>query len=176
MPFRSHLAAAAALVVVLVASGCDSNSSNSALRELDGTYEVTTLTFDPQPPALDDVDVLARVNTSATRLEIFGQDGQVLFRTRFNTDSGSRLTEMTATATRGRVTFASVTVDDESELSDLLLPRQFTLTFDAGAPADLSGDIQLTSVDLAAFDPEQYSGLGPVNGLLRIRLTPVAGG
>ena len=168
MPFRSHLAAAAALVVVLVASGCDSNSSNSALRELDGTYTVAQLLFDPAPQVLPDVDVLARLNTSATRLEIFGEDGQVLFRTRFADASGSRLTEMTAAATRGRATLTAVTVDDESELADLLLPRQIVLTYSATDPSDLTGEPFLTNVDLAAFDP-QYNGLGPVNGTLRIR-------
>ncbi|HEX8386906.1 MAG TPA: hypothetical protein VF576_12025 [Rubricoccaceae bacterium] len=175
MPFRSRLTPLAALSAVLALAGCDSNSSNSALDALDGTYSVAELTFDPQPGALDDVDVNARLRASATRLQIFGDDGDVLFQSQFDDASGSRRTNLTATATRGRVSFTAVTVQDEQELADLFLPRQFTLTYNAESRAsDLSGTISLNDVDLESFDPEQYGGLPPVDGTLRVRFTPVA--
>lgn len=175
MPLRFRLAPAVALVAVLAFSGCDSNSSNNALRDLDGSYTVSQLIFIPDAAALDTVDVGARLNTSVTRLEIFGEDGQVLFRNRFNDASASRLTELTATATRGRATFTAVTVEDEAELDDLFLPRVFTLLYNADNPRGLTGELRLLDVDLEAFDPELYGGLDPVDGTLEISLSRTSG-
>jgi hypothetical protein len=174
MPLRSPLATVVALAVVAL-SGCDSNSSNSALRDLDGSYAVSQLIFIPDAAALDTVDVGARLNTSVTRLEIFGEDGQVLFRNRFNDASASRLTELTATASRGRATFTAATVEDEAELDDLFLPRVFTLLYNSDNPRGLTGELRLLNVDLEAFDPDLYAGLEPVDGTLELSLSRTTG-
>lgn len=168
MTLRSRLATVVALASVVALAGCDSNSSNNALEDLDGTYTIAELVFTPDPSALDDVDVGTRLR-STSRLQIFGGDGDVLLQSQFNDASASSRTDLTATATRGRVTFTAATDMDEQELDDLFLPRQFSLEYSADNPRDLSGNIRLTNVDLEAFDPEVYSGLPPVDGILRVR-------
>ena len=163
MPLRFP---ALALVLVVALAGCDSNGSTSALRELDGTYTVAQLTFDPQAGGLADADVGARLDAQ-TSFDIFSGNNTVLFTI---SRSGSRsLATLDATATRSRATFTA-RAGSEDELAALLLPRTFSLTFDPAAPRTLTGEINLTNVDLEAFDPAQYAGLRAVAGTLRIRL------
>ena len=166
--------ASALLVAAAALAGCDSTRSNTALDELDGRYVVTQLAFDPVTASLPDADVAARLTPSATGLQVFGGDGSALLQSQFATSGGSRRTDLEATATRGRVTFTAVTADDERELADLFLPRQFTLSYDPAAPRTLTGEIQRTGVNLEAFDAAIYQQQRSNSGTLRIRLERAA--
>lgn len=162
MPFRL-----ACLALVLAAlAGCDSNSSTSALRDLDGTYTVAQLLFDPGAASLADADVGARLDAQ-TSFDIFSGNSTVLFT--ISRGGARSLSTLDAAATRGRATFTA-RAGSEDELAELLLPRTFTLSFDPASSRTLTGEIALTNVNLEAFDPAQYSGLRAVNGTLRIRL------
>ncbi|HEX8298438.1 MAG TPA: hypothetical protein VF594_04690 [Rubricoccaceae bacterium] len=157
---------ALALALLVVFAGCDSNSSTSALRDLDGTYTVAQLVFDPGAASLADADVGARLDNQ-TSFDIFSGNSTVLFT--IGRDGSRSLATLDATATRGRATFTA-RAGSEDELAELLLPRTFTLTFDPSSSRTLTGEINLTGVNLEAFDPAQYSGLRSVSGTLRIRL------
>lgn len=161
MPFRF-----AALVAVLLLAGCDSSGSTNALRELDGTYSVAELVFDPTAASLEDANVGARLDAQ-TSFDIFSGNETVQF---IISRGGVRsLVTLDATATRGRATFTA-RAGSETELGALLLPRTFGLTFDPASPRTLTGDIPLANVNLEQFDPSQYQGLRAVSGTLRIRL------
>lgn len=158
------------LLLTLVAfSGCDTNNPGRALDDLDGSYRVAELLFDPSAASLQDADVAARLS-SDTQLEIFGRDGDAELTSRLETESGRTRTSLRATATRGRVTLEAIEVGDETELRRLLLPRTFSLTYDASNPNTLTATIGQTGVDLQAFDSQAYQGLRDVSGTLRIRL------
>ena len=166
MRFRS---AALALVVALTGSvlaGCDSSGPTGALRDLDGTYSVGELVFDPVTASLPDADVAARLD-GQTSFDIFSGNGTVQF---VISRSGVRsLATLDATATRGRVTFTA-RAGSEAELSALFLPRTFSLTYDPASPRTLTGQIPLNNVNLEQFDPGLYQQQRAVSGTLRIRL------
>ena len=161
-----------ALLAALAITGCDSDGSTRILDDLDGTYEITELVFDPVTASLPDADVGALLDSNETSLQIFGGDGTVQL---ISSRDGQRtLTTLDATATRGRVTLTAQpgdNGDNEAELRTLFLPRQFTLTYDPDSPRTLSGDIQQSDIDLQAFDPDLYQDQRAVRGTLRIRLS-----
>jgi hypothetical protein len=167
MPLRSRLLAGL-FVTLLAATGCDSNNPGSSLRDLDGTYSLDELIFDPQAGGLADADVGARLNLGAAQLQIFGADGDATLVTAFS-GQGSRRTDLTATASRGRLTLSAVGTTDQDELADLLLPPTFSLAYDTGNT--LTGTVSRTNVNLDAFDRDQYAGLTSVAGTLRIRFS-----
>ena len=163
MPFRL-----ACLALAIAAhAGCDSNGPTSALRELDGTYSVAELVFDPVTASLPDADVGARLDAQ-TSFDIFSGNSTVLF-TIGRGAAGRSLATLDVTATRGRATFTART-GNEDELAALFLPRTFSLTYDPASPRTLTGELALTDVDLQAFDPQQYQDQRAVRGTLRIRL------
>ncbi len=171
MTFR--LSALAAVFALAALAGCDSNGSTNALRDLDGTYTVAELIFDPVAAGLENADAATRLDADATRFEIFAGSESA----RFIVSRDRIRTELTfdATATRGRATFTSRTgTATDAQFAALLLPRQFTLTFDPESPRTLTGSIPLQNVNLEAFDATQYQGLRAVSGTLRIRLDRAA--
>ena len=170
MPRFSALAAVLALVAL---AGCDSNGSTSALRDLDGTYTVGELVFDPDAGSLADADVGARLDASATTFDVFSGSESA----RFVVSRERVRTELTfdAAATRGRATFTARTGSNtDAEFANLLLPRQFSLTYDPASPRTLTGSLPLQNVNLEAYDATQYRGLRAVSGTLRIRLDRAA--
>lgn len=168
-----RLSILAAAVVLAALAGCDSNGSTNALRDLDGTYTVGELVFDPVTASLPDADVAARLDPTATRFDIFSGNGSVQFVV--SRDGIRSLLTFDATATRGRVTFTSrAGTSSDAEFAALLLPRQFTLTFDPESPRTLTGSIPLQNVNLEAFDPALYQQQRAVSGTLRIRLDRAA--
>ena len=174
MPRLLRLAPALALSVFAL-SGCDTTSSNSALEDIDGTYTVAELVFDPDARDLVNADIGARLDAAATRLVVFGDDEEALLTTQL-AGEGSRRTDLRVSATRGRVTFEAITEEDRTDLGRLFLPAQFTLLYDTTTPLDLASEPSTTTtVDLNAFDPVAYSGLTAVPGKFRIRFTPVSG-
>ena len=162
MPFR--LACLAFAFAAL--AGCDSNGPTSALRELDGTYSVAEIVFDPVTASLPDANVGARLDAQ-TSFDIFSGNSTVLFT--ISRGGFRSLATLDAAATRGRATFTART-GNEDELAALFLPRTFSLTYDPASPRTLTGELTLTDVDLQAFDPQQYQDQRAVRGTLRIRL------
>lgn len=165
MPLRFRLAA---LLAVLAVAGCDSNNPGRDLAALDGSYALGELVFVPSATALETADVGARLDPNSTDLRIYAGDGDATLVTRFS-GQGTRRTDLTATASRGRVTLAARTAEDQRELQDLLLPSSFNLSYDAGNANTLSGNISLSGIDLQAFDPQRYQGLRSESGTLRVR-------
>ena len=160
--------ASLALALVLLA-GCDSNNPGSELRDLDGSYALEFLEFDPDAASLANADVTARLDLDATDLTIYGRDGEATLVARFTDGSGTQRTDLTAAASRGRLTLTALGADDADELAELLLPNSFQLTYNASGISTLETNISLAGVNLDAFDREQYAGLTSVAGTLRVR-------
>ena len=100
MPFRL-----ACLVLAFAAlAGCDSNGPTSALRELDGTYSVAELVFDPVTASLPDANVGARLDAQ-TSFDIFSGNSTVLFT--ISRGGARSLATLDVAATRGRATFTA---------------------------------------------------------------------
>ena len=169
MPLCSRCALLGLFLALVAFTGCDTNNPGRALDDLDGSYSVAELLFDPGAAGLQDADVAARLS-SDTQLEVFGRDGDAELTSRFGTETGRTRTSLRATATRGRVTFEAIQVDDEAELRRLLLPRTFTLSYSPDSPNSLTATLTQSGVDLQAFDSQVYQGLRSVDGTLRIRL------
>ena len=172
MPTCPRCALLALAVAVLAFAGCDTNNPGSGLEEVQGTYAVLELTFDPTEPAvLDDVDVLADLEPG-TRVEIFG-DGNALVR--FEPVGGfSQLVTGTARATSRTVTVTARSDDDADKLQQVLLPPSFSLNRDESDSNRLSADILLSNVDLEAYNPADYGGLDRVRGRLTVTLDRVS--
>ena len=167
-----RLSALAAVLALVALAGCDSNGSTNALRDLDGTYTVGELLFDPNAPALADADVAAGLDAQ-TRFDILSGSGVVQF---VVSRQGIRsLVTLDAVATRGRATFtARSDAATAAELPRLLLPRQFVLSYNPDAPGALTGTVSLQNVNLENLDPVFYRGQTDVSGTLRIRLDRTA--
>ncbi len=170
MPTCPRCALLALAIAFAAFSGCDSNNPGSDLESLQGQYTFATLLFDPTTQALPDVDVAARLNETATTLEIFGNDDVALLRIRFNGETGSRRVDLQVTASRGRITFEALTAEDEEDLRALLLPRSFSLEYNETNPASISADLFREGVNLELFDPAQYQDQTAVRGTLTVRL------
>lgn len=171
MPTCPRCVFLALALAVIAFSGCDTNNPGSSLDEVQGTYTVLALSFDPtEPQALSDIDVLADLEPG-TRIEIFG-DGNALVR--FEPVGGfSQLATGTARATSRSVTITARTDADADKLAQVLLPSSFTLNRDEVDPNSLSSDVLLSDVNLEAYDPAQFGGLDRVDGRLRITLDRV---
>ena len=168
MPTCPRCAFPALAVAFLAFTGCDSNGATRDLELVEGAYEVAELSFQPNATSIAPVDLAADLDLTVTRLQIFGADTEALFVTKFR-DSGSRRTNLTVSASRGRASFRGLTPDDEAELADVFLPSQFDLTYDQSRPGRLEGTFSQT-VNLEAFDAQRYSGLRSVPGRLMVRL------
>lgn len=162
--------ASLALALVLLA-GCDSNNPGSALRDLDGSYVLEELVFDPNAGGLVNADVGARLDLAATQITIYGRDGEAQLVSRFTDGSGTQRTDLIASASRGRLTLSARTNVDAEELAELLLPNSFSLTYNASSISTLEGSFTLSGVNLDAFDRATYSGLTSVDGTMRVRFS-----
>lgn len=172
MPICPRCALLAFVLTFFAFAGCDTNNPGSSLEEVQGTYAVVALSFDPtEPQAIADIDVLSEVEGN-TRIEIFG-DGNATVR--FEPLGGaSQFVVGTARATSRTVTFTSRTDRDAEKLESILLPPSFSLNRDEIDDTRLSADVLLNDVNLQAFDPGQYGGLTDVRGRLTIELNRIA--
>ena len=172
MPTCPRCAFLALILAFFAFAGCDTNNPGSSLEEVQGTYSVVALSFDPaEPQALADIDVLDDVE-SGTRIEVFG-DGTATVR--FEPLNGaSQFVVGTARATSRTVTFTSRSDSDADKLARILLPPSFSLNRDEVDATRLSADVLLNDVDLQTYDPGQYGGLTSVRGRLTIELDRVA--
>ena len=160
-----------ALLALLAAAGCDSNSSNSSLRDIAGRYQIAELEF--VSSGVQPANVAENLVANETSLVIYGDDDLALLTTQ-RVGEGSRRTDLRVTARRGIVTFTGETAEDKDEMRRLLLPDPFSLQFNADSPRDLSsaGDGIPATANLNQYDPSRYnSGLTAVPGTLRIRLS-----
>ena len=144
----------AALALLLVTAGCDSGDDD--LSRVEGSYGLETLTFDPSTTGLDDADVAARLDLTATAVEIFSDGDPSLLRVRYLDNTGSRRVNLRTTVSGDRVRFEAVEDDDREDLAALLLPSTFTLEFAGDNPRVLEGTFSVTGVNLEAFDPTLY--------------------
>src|SRR5690606_22100019 len=115
MPYcpRCTLAAVALLAVAFL-GGCDTNNPGASLSEVDGTYSFTSLLFNPNTAGLPDADVLARLDSADTLMEIFSDgDAEIVYR--FEGEGRVRVLGA-ASATRSTVTF---TASGEPEAQEL---------------------------------------------------------
>lgn len=166
MTLRSRIALAL-LVVALV--GCDSNGDADNLRRLEGIYTLDTLIFDPATQALPDANVGAQLDLAATRLEIFGDDNEALFRVQFRDGRGSRRINLLIDPASTRASLEAITEDDRDDLADLFLPPEFTLAYEGETPRQLEATISLTGINLEAFDPSTYQDQRSNRGTLTVR-------
>ncbi|HLA62827.1 MAG TPA: hypothetical protein VK610_00250 [Rhodothermales bacterium] len=155
-----------AVATFLASAGCDTNNGGNSLRDVQGTYLFTELLFDPAAPALAEADVLTRIDEEETEVRLFS-DGDALFLVQFD-DNTSLRADGTVSATNSSVRLVAVTPDDAEELGRLLL--QPTNVFARGGSGDVLTASMSVTVDLAAYDPENYPGLNAVSGTLSIRL------
>ena len=168
MPTCPRCALLAVALAALAFTGCDSNNPGADLDLIDGTYAVAELTFTPNGSGVAPVDIAANLD-GTTRLEVFGGDAEALFVFRFVDRGLSYRSDLTAAASRGRASFQAEMEDDAQNLARLLLPTQFSLTYDEGNGSRLSGSFNLTA-NLQAYDPQAYQGVTAVPGRLTIRL------
>lgn len=172
MPASLRLPRLAALALSLaLLAGCDSNNSGSALRDLDGSYALEELLFDPTAGALENADVTERLDLPNSQLTIYGRDGEAQLVVRFTDGSGTQRTDLLASASRGRLTLSARSNVDAEELADLLLPNSFQLSYNASSISTLESNFAASGVNLDAFDRELYAGLTSVDGTMRVRFT-----
>jgi len=157
-----------ALVLFLLAfgTGCDTSNPSTSLADLDGTYSITELRFDPNTSGLPDADVVARLDSAESFVEIFG-DGDSEIRYQFIGESRQRI-QMTASASVSTVQLSALTETDALQLTDLLLPSQLVLQRDGVSDQRLNASIPTAGVNLEAFDPTLYQEQRSVNGTLHI--------
>jgi hypothetical protein len=159
-----------ALLAAALLGGCDTENPTTPLEEVEGVYAFTELRFDTQASAIDDADVLARLDSARSNVEIFG-NGPALIRFKLD-DEPSQRADASTTATPSVVRLTAVTEQDAAVLSQILLPP--TMTFSRDEDGDgLSGEFFQPAVDLEAFDPDAYGGLPPVAGTLYVTLERV---
>jgi hypothetical protein len=162
MRFRRALLPLAALALF---AGCDTNNSGGFVNDLAGTYAFTELRFVPSASAIDPANVLARLDTALTDVEV-DSEGRAFF---FLRESGTTLiAETFVTATSSSATFRARTATDIERLVRYLLPSVLRVDHDGGVNA-LNGSPSLR-VNLQAFDPQAYQGLTDVPGTLFVRL------
>lgn len=158
-------------LLVFAATGlaaCDTGGGGGIDEsDVDGVYTITGLTFDPQPSALSNVDVKARIGP-ASSLTLASNTESYVLNFRFLNDTGQYLLSgRYSTSSRNRVVIDFG--DRATDRRRLLLPREITFTFDE-TTGTLTADQTLTNVDLATYDPDQYGGLNAVDGRLLFTL------
>lgn len=165
MPHRPLLLLAA---FALLATGCDSDGGDTDLERIQGRYALDLLSFDPATQALPDADVGSRLDADNTELQVFGDgDAQMVV---FPAGGGaSRLIRLRVEATSRRATFEAFTEDDREDLARYLLPPEFSLSYEGDRPNVLEASINLTGVDLEAFDPGTYQDQRSNRGTLNVR-------
>jgi hypothetical protein len=147
---------AAALVVMLAACGDDGPSAPQVLdlQEVQGLYEVASVTFDPQgaAPAADVLAALEEGGVSPT-LNI-GQTGnfQLFYRDPVEGDIRTLSGTVTARADGVDLVFAS-----QAEADQFLFPARLVLDHDAEAEMlSFSGSASVNRVRLQQLFPELY--------------------
>lgn len=161
------------LVALVALAACDTDNPSSAiLDEVEGTYDVTELLFEPITQALDSANVAARLVPSQTSLQLQGSGRTFFF---FELEGRpSDVAEFTASPTSSGVRLTARTEVDAEALIPLLFPSaSFTLTYD-DERGTLSGVLQAGSgnpVNLQAFDPQLYQGQTAEQGTLLVTFT-----
>lgn len=151
----------AALLLAFALGACDSDGGFSETN-LDGAYTITGLTFDPQPSALSNVNVLGRLDPASTSMTFSGSSRSYVLAFRFAGETAQYLVSgryTTSGATGVVVTFSG------TDRRRLLLPSEATFRYDEAA-GTLTFQGTLTNVNLAEYDPGQYGGLNAVDGTL----------
>jgi hypothetical protein len=155
-----------AIAGVAFLAGCDTNNGGGVLGDLAGTYAFVELRFVPTASAIQPADVLARLNTDATRVDV-ASNGRTFFF--MEEGDGTRLfAEASATATSTTATFRANVADDVSTFQRYLLPSVLSLSHDGGVTV-MSGSPHVRA-NLQQFDPQAYQGLTDVPGTLFVRL------
>ncbi len=159
-----------ALLFCLLFAACDTEDPEppASPADVEGTYDLTEFLFNPQAAAIADANVLDRLAPGAT-LDLLNtqRGGQFQLRYQFTGElpdliSGDfEVTETSVTLT--------VREEDRPSLSGLLLNAQ--IAFVRENDTVLSRSVTKT-VNLQAFDPEQYGGAGltEVRGTLTLVL------
>lgn len=166
----SRCGLAALVLLALAFTGCDTNNpGGQTLRELEGTYTLEELRFDPNTQALPDADVAGRFDLPGTTLTIFGDDTEALLISRL-LGEGSRRTDLDVRTLSGSIELTARTADDEDDLERLFLPPTFRLAFSSPDARLLRADpdLFLDDVNLQAFDPDLYQDQTSVRGRLAV--------
>lgn len=154
---------------LLVLAGCSSSNpfSPASCEAVAGFYTFTRYDFTPTATAIQPANVLERFVPASTSVELFsGCD--VLLRYRLQGGTSALLSgRMDASPDRVIIQF----VDPQNRLPQLLLRSPVTFQRRGADELFLEG---VTSVNLAAYDPQAYAGLTDVQGTLRITLRRVA--
>jgi hypothetical protein len=155
-----------ALAGVALLAGCDTNNGGGILGDLAGSYAFAELRFVPSASAIQPADVIARLDTSDTRVEV-ASDGDSFFFME-EPDGTRRIVRANASATSTTVTFRATESGDVTTFLRYLLPSVIQLSHDGGV-AVMSGSPSVRA-NLQQFDPQAYQGLTDVPGTLFIRL------
>jgi hypothetical protein len=160
-----RLRSLALLTTVLLALGaCD--SSDFSETNVDGQYTITALTFDPQPAALANVNVLSRLDAGSTSMTFAGSSRSYVLAFRFTGEASQYLVSGRYSTSGSSGVVVSFSGTDRRRL---LLPAEATFRFDEAA-GTLTYQGPLTNVNLAEYDPQQYGGLNAVDGTLTFTL------
>jgi hypothetical protein len=154
------------LAGVALFAGCDTNNSGGVLANLAGSYAFAELRFVPTASAIQPADVIARLDTADTRLEV-ASDGDSFFFFE-EPDNTRSIVRASTSATSTSVTFRATTTSDVQNLVRYLLPSTLRLTHDGGVTV-MNGTIPIRA-NLQVFDPQAYQGLIDVPGTLFVRL------
>lgn len=167
MPRCSRCTFAVLLPFLLTfAVGCDTDNPGTPTEELAGIYDFAELRFDPSAQAIADADVAAELVASETEVRLRGSGQAILF---FQLQGQpSDLANATFSATNATARLVASTEADAQRLAALLLPSTLTLARSADDQR-LTAEL-LTTVNLQAFDPQNYSGLTAVAGTLFVTL------
>ena len=172
MPTRSIRSLLVLAVALVTFAGCDTTDPTPPAQpaEVVGVYTFLTFRFDPQGQGVQDADVLARLVEEETSLELVNtqRGGQFRLDYQFEDDAFGDRVNGDFSVTSETVTL-SVEEADAGLLSELLLGDRVVLR---RTGPDVLTLTETRTVDLEAYDPDQYggSGLNNVRGTLEIEL------
>jgi hypothetical protein len=167
---RRGLALLLVLSAALALPACDSDDGGSGnLERVSGIYEFTQLRFDTGPDAVDDANVLGRIQSSS--FEFLPGNGEFQGRVELENDDGNvkRFFVSGTYDVGGGEATLDIRSNDQGDRRRLLLPDQFDLNIQ-GDGSVLAAEIERDGVNLSNFSEKQYGGLGEIGGTLQIRL------
>lgn len=151
-------------LLLLLVAACDSNDPIADPAEVAGTYTMQELRYVPDNTSLGAINLLSTRFTGPVTLELLSGGAYTLRYTRQG-QQAEQLLSGTFTVREDEVRFSGRS-SDEDEYERFLLDESFRLD---RATNSLSASIDRT-VNTSAY-PDFYTGVGEVQGEVRIRLT-----
>ncbi len=168
------------MMVGLLAGACDSGPTGPVLSraEVAGTYEFTTLRFDPQGSRLESIDLLARLDSRLDPRLVLTQNGEAQISYHDVQTGLVKVVQGSYITTADAVT---ITWDQDSDFGFFALSRRMSFTFTANTENELafSGSspdgVALSRLTELAPELADEPLTDPVPGDLEVELRQISG-